>query len=147
MSPVSPLTARTECSTPSTVIEQIGTSKEVTVYATSGGLTALYVCRRVNGRECYNLAGAIAAAVASLFLILQRSDTIPARDGSAESLVDFLTRELVADGSTFESITGATPHLLPRYDSGTRIPQSVASVHGLNFLNTTLKPDVYDFGD
>ncbi|KXH32101.1 hypothetical protein CSAL01_04193 [Colletotrichum salicis] len=147
MSPLSPLTARAECSTLSTVIEQIGTSSEVAVYATTGGLTALYVCRRINGRECDTLASAIAAGVASIFLILQRSGAISARDGSTESLVDFLTRELAADGSTFASITDATPHLLARYDSNARTPQSVASVQGLNFLNTTLNLDVYDFGD
>ncbi|KAL0929794.1 uncharacterized protein CTRU02_215224 [Colletotrichum truncatum] len=147
MSPASPLETRAECSTLDTVLEKIGTSSEVVVYASTGGLTALYVCRRVHGNQCDELAGAIAAAVASIFLILQRSGAISARDGeTVESLVDFLTRELSSDGATFESITDATPHLLARYDSAERVPESVASVQGLNYLNTTLSMDVYDFG-
>lgn len=48
------------------------------------------------------------------------------------SLVNFLTRELVEEGHTFEAITDATtPHLYARHSSGEGSPVEVAIIRGL----------------
>lgn len=148
VTPSSPLLKRDSCQTLDSVLDRIGTSSEVVVYASTGGLTALYVCRRSHGHNCDELAAAIAGAIASVFLILKRTGAISARDGqSAESLVDFLRREFGEDGATFDSIEDATPHILARYESGERRPVEVASIQGLTSGNNTLNMDVYDFGN
>ncbi|KHN99719.1 uncharacterized protein MAM_02572 [Metarhizium album ARSEF 1941] len=149
VTPSSPLLERADsCQVLDSVLDRIGTSSEVVVYASTGGLTALYVCKRTRGQNCEELAGAIASAIASIFLILKRSGAISARDGQAvESLVDFLAREFGEDGATFDSIKDATPHVLARYESGERRPVEVASIQGLSSGNNTINMDVYDFGN
>lgn len=149
VTPSSPLLKRAEsCQLLDSVLDRIGTSSEVVVYASTGGLSALYVCKRMHGTNCEELAGAIASAIASLFLILKRTGAISARDGkTVESLVDFLSREFGQDGATFDSIKDATPHVLARYESGERRPIEVASVQGLTSGNQTINLDVYDFGN
>ncbi|TWU75744.1 hypothetical protein ED733_001469 [Metarhizium rileyi] len=146
VSPSSPLLKRADCQVLDSVLDRIGTSSEVVVYASTGGLTALYVCRRNHGQNCDELAGAIAAGIATIFLILKRSGAISARDGQT-SLVDFLTQEFGQDGASFHSIKDATPHVLARYESDERRPVEVASIQGLTSGNNTLNMDVYDFGN
>lgn len=144
------LLPRADCDNIHTIIDAIGTSSALAIYATTGGMTAHFICQLyTDGRRCTTIGNLVTAWFATLFILLKQTGAISSRDlPSLESLADFLSREFAEDGATFDSITTVTPHLLPRYASDQRTPVEVVRVEGLSTLDNSTKfnMDIYDFG-
>lgn len=142
------LEKRDNCETLNTVISTIGTSKEIAVYASWGGFSAYYVCRRMHGWNCEEMASAIAAGIASLFLIANRVAAARSAPGKfQQSMAAFLEGAFNEEGLSYTAIEDVTPHLQAKYASDQRQPVEVTSIKGLVHDNATFDFNVFDFGD
>lgn len=141
------------CDAVTSTIETIGTSSAFVAYASFGGITALWVCRRFPRiPDCELLSLAIASGMVSIFALLNRSGSVAAsrRDGGNYTMhmFDYFHKYLGDNGITYNAITDSTEVLLPLYSKDERKPVSVTSLHGVkHFGNTAVNMDIYDFGN
>lgn len=67
------LVARDDCSTVNAVIEKIGPSTEIATYFSTGYYSTLWVCQRMRGTDCADLAMAVASTIVSIIFIVGRT--------------------------------------------------------------------------
>jgi len=147
------------CSSISSVIESIGTSKGALVWASStftGYYSALAICKRLDpgSDNCDSMAKAIAGGISVVFASVNYNykgdaDAVQSRDVGTKGMVASVHAALVADGHTFGGVHDITQHVLGQYGPDDRKPLQVTRIAGLIHAasNHTGNYDVYDFGD
>lgn len=142
------LMARDDCSTLGNIIDKIGTSAELVAYYTTGYYSALYVCRRNNGRNCDELARAIASAILSIAFIGGRASGAYSLGKREEvSLAEYLNAVMSADGEIFDAIDDVSNSLATRSENSTESAREVVSVRNWSYEGTPVSFDIHDFGD
>ncbi|KAF7539528.1 hypothetical protein G7054_g2023 [Neopestalotiopsis clavispora] len=145
--PFTGLVIRDDCSTINAVIDKIGTSTEIAAYFSTGYYSALWVCQRVRGANCSDLAMAIASLFVSIAFIIGRASGASSL-GTREdlSLAGYLEAAMSADGEVFDAVEDLTSTLAAR-DNSTGGAVEVATVRNWVYEGTPVSFDIHDFGD
>jgi hypothetical protein len=141
------LVARDDCSTIGVLVDKIGTSAEIAAYFSSGYYSALYVCRRIKGENCNELARAIASIFVSIAFIAGRATGAYSLKREELSLAGYLDAAMNADGEVFDAIDDISHTLAVRDDKSTGIAREVASVRNWYYEGLPVSFDIHDFGD
>lgn len=150
------LVARDDCSTIGALVDKIGTSAEIVAYFSSGYYSTLYVCRRIKGENCNELAKAVASILVSIAFIAGRASgaySIAGRDPGAYpqkreelSLAGYLNAAMNAEGKVFDATDDISHMLAARDENSTEAAREIVSVRNWNYEGLPISSDVHDFG-
>lgn len=147
LEPFTSLVTRDDCSTINAVIDKIGTSTEIAAYFSTGYYSTLWVCQRMRGTNCSDLAMAIASLFVSIAFIGGRaSGAYSLGKREDQSLAGYLEAAMNADGEIFDAIEDLT-HTLAARDNATSGAKEMASIRNWVYEGTPVSFDIHDFGD
>jgi hypothetical protein len=148
LEPFTRLVPRDDCSTINAVIDKIGTSTEIAAYFSTGYYSTLWVCQRMRGTNCSDLAMAVASLFVSIAFIGGRASGAYSLGKRKDlSLAGYLDAAMSADGEIFDAIEDLTHTLVARGDNSTSGAQEIASVRNWVYEGIPVSFDIHDFGD